>query len=291
MGVSISWRGPVVGGAALVLILSGARASAAQDLRWAPRFPPVSTRPDSVVPVRAPGKAFLASAAVPGAGQRWLGLGRWVPYTALEAWGWITYLDRRGEARELERRYRDLAWYVARRVSVGPRRENPSFEYYEAMGQYSASGAFDRDPGREGIQPEEDPTTYNGMIWDLARAIYFPAGRDSLPPDAPEYQAALAYYRQRATPPEFAWAWGENGLEQRVYAELIAESDEAFRSARRALGLILANHVISAVDAFITARMRAAGREELPLEMRSWLEPEGGDVRWTGTVEVRWPRR
>ncbi|MGH7507648.1 MAG: hypothetical protein ACRELX_18495, partial [Longimicrobiales bacterium] len=190
-----------------------------------------------------PGAAFLASAILPGAGQYLLDADRWVPYVALELWGWVSYIQRRNEAHDLEGRYRDLAWSVARRVSVGPRRDSV-FEYYETMGHFSESGALDVDPGAAGIQPERDATTFNGDLWMLARALFIPGGLP-LPPDNPDYQRALAYYQTHAIPPSFSWAWGDSNLEQQVFAGLIRESDDAFRDATRMLGIILANHALS----------------------------------------------
>jgi hypothetical protein len=136
---------------------------------------------------------------------------------------------------------------VARRVSVGERRDTV-FEYYEAMAYFSSSGEW-----LPGGQPEQQAGTFNGEIWKLAQALYLP-GRQPTAPGSAAYQQALQYYLQRAIPPGYAWAWGASNLEQQVFADLIGESDAAFRSATRYLGFILANHITSAVDALITAR-------------------------------------
>jgi hypothetical protein len=233
----------------------------------------------------SPGATFLASAFVPGAGQYLLGADRWVPYIAVELWGWISYFRRRGEARDLERRYRDLAWSVARRISVGPRRDS-IFEYYEDMGRFSASGTFDAEPGLDGLQPELDRTTYNGDLWLLSRALFIPGGR-SLPPEHPDYQLALAYYQENAVPPSFAWAWGDSDLERQVFAGVIRESDDAFRDSTRLLGIILANHVVSAVDALVLARLRAEGGERrLRFRLGTSIEPDPGGLRWTPSLHI-----
>lgn len=211
--------------------------------------------------------AFLASALVPGAGQYRLGAGRWVAYLGVETWAWINWADSRAEADELGAEYRDLGWAVARRISVGERSER-EFEYYEAMSQFVESGSFDADPGAPGLQPEEDAATFNGSVWALARAIFYPAGGDSLPPSDQEHAAAVAYYEGNAIEPRFSWSWGSNRLEQEHFRTLIRRSDEAARASTTLLGVILVNHVVSAIDAWITARLRAAGREP-PVRLRN----------------------
>lgn len=233
-----------------------------------------------------PGLAMLSSAVLPGAGQYLLGAQRWVPYLAAEVWSWIAYLDRRGDARSTEQRYRDLAWSVARRVSVGARRDS-LFDYYETMARYAASGAYDADPRQPGIQPELDTTTFNGSVWTLARSLFVPGGAD-FPPGTIEHQRALDYYVRRAIRPPFAWAWGDSNLEQRVYIELIRRSDEAYRSATLVLGVIVANHVVSAIDALVLARVRASEPRGLRIRLGSGVEPDRRGFRWTARARLSW---
>ena len=66
-------------------------------------------------------------------------------YLAVEGYLVTRALDARGEARAAERRYRDLAWEVARQHFAGERRDT-SFVYYEAMERWVESGAYDQDP-------------------------------------------------------------------------------------------------------------------------------------------------
>jgi hypothetical protein len=243
-------------------------------------------------PVRAPaldsspGVAFLASAVFPGAGQYLLGEERWVPYVVLEAWAVLSYLDRRGDGRSLERAYKDLAWSVARRVSSGTRRDT-AFQYYEALTAYDASGNFDVDPRQDGVQPELDVTTFNGGVWRLARQLYLPGG-GLYPPGSAEYQRALAYYVRRAIPPEYKWAWGASRLEQQVYIDLIDRSDDAFREATQLLGVMVANHIVSAVDALVTSRLRDSGARELRLRIRGAPDSGLDGTRWSFALQVAW---
>jgi len=272
----------------VALVAALPREAASQARAGAGRFDVAQTR-DTAASVGA-GRAFLFSALVPGAGQRMLGQSRWVPYLALEAWAWLRYFDRARQGRALERRYKDLAWSVARLVSSGPRRDGP-FEYYEAMGKYVASGAYDAEPHRPGLQPEEDPATFNGAVWQLARSIYLPAGADPVDTESIEYWQALNYYAQNATPPPFAWSWSSSPLAQQRFRELIRESDESLREATTMLGLILANHMVSAVDAFITARVRAAQDGTPGIQIESGLRPDADMLLFTMSVRIPAPWR
>jgi hypothetical protein len=217
--------------------------------------------------VPTPGRGFLLSALVPGTGQRVLGQERWVAYLAGEVWAWVQYLERRREGRNLQDRYRDLAWLVARRVSSGPRVDG-NFEYYESMTKFQASGAYDIDPDELGVQPEPDPETFNGSMWALARQIFF---LDD--PDAPveigsdQYKKALRYYLSRAYAPELAWNWSDNTLQQAEFSHLIQESDENLRRSTTMVGVILANHLLSSVDALVSGRLLQERSQEPLLEL------------------------
>jgi len=184
-----------------------------------------------------------------------------------EVWAWVQYFESRTEGHRLQAAYRDLAWLVARRVSTGPRVDG-SFEYYEAMTQFTASGAFDRDPTQPGVQPEEDPETHNGSVWALAGEIFFSDDSD-LPPevDSDQYNQALRYYLSRAITPNLAWNWSDNQLQQSEFADLIRSSDENLRRGTTMIGLILANHLLSAVDALVTGRLLQAEAPEPRVEL------------------------
>jgi hypothetical protein len=214
-----------------------------------------------------PGKAFLFSAIVPGSGQWLLGRDRWPAYLAIELWAWIQFRDWRREGHHLQTRYKDLAWLVARRVSTGPRTD-AGWEYYEALTHFRASGAYDADPSRPGVQPEEDPATFNGSIWALAQEIYLPENPENpIPEDSEPYEKAFEYYLSRAYAPALAWDWGANTLHQEEYTGLIKDSDEALRSSTEMIGVILANHLLSAVDALVSGRLGIAGRNEPSVQL------------------------
>ncbi len=229
-----------------------------------------------------PGIAFLASAALPGAGQYYVGSDRWPPFLAIEAWAWIKYFQRRAHGRDIERQYRDLAWAVARRIGTDTRRDSV-FTYYEAIGEFRESGLFDADPVTPALDPELDPTTFNGVTWRRARALFF-RGTSIPQPGSAEYERALAYYRENAIPPGYVWSWRNSELEHEEFRESIARSDEAFRSGTRMLGVILANHLVSAVDALVLARVQAVSENRI--RIGSALEPAGSGYIWMTTVRI-----
>lgn len=228
--------------------------------------------------------AGLLSAAVPGAGEFALHLDRWVPQIALEALGWWQYRAQRARGRDFEKKYRALACQAARRLPAGECRDTSYFEYYELMGKHdwSSSGRFDMDPVTAGIQPEQDGRTFNGQVWGRAVVL-------NLHDHVVDTTLALQYYDRNAFPDAYHWDWRDSGLEQTVYNEYIRRGDDAFRTSSRILGFILVNHVTSAVDAFIVARLRELSRQP-GIQVRSRLEPESGTVRWKAGVTLPAPR-
>ena len=269
--------------AAFVLSLISLADARAQSWAWRldPRLEPAAQVEQ---PLR-PAVALLSSAVLPGAGQFMLGEDRWVPFVALEAWAWITFFDRRRESNALAREYRDLAWFVARRPFTSAMRRDTIFEYYEAVAGFAGSGLLDSNPQVGGIQPEPDVMTYNGDVWQLARALYFRGA--TFPPGSPEYTAALQYYLEHAIPASFAWAWTERQLERQSFQQLIRRSDEAYRAATQVLGVILVNHVVSAIDALVLARLRGRDDGVPDLRLESGATPGPGAIRWTARLRVR----
>ena len=201
------------------------------------------------------GEAFLSSLLLPGLSQYRQGNRRWIAYAGIEVVFVALYLDARADTRDLRTAYRDFAWTRARLgISVQPRRDG-DFEYYERLSQWSASGAWDADPLRDGLQPESDPATYNGSVWALAGEIY---NLDASNPErSAGYARALDYYRERGYGPPLLWEWHAEGGDQDEFRARITDSDRRARDARRALWIVTANHLLSAIDGFITARLAA----------------------------------
>lgn len=246
---------------------------------WAGEPPPIP-RQESVA---HPAAAMSASLLVPGLGQHLLGQRRRWIYAGVEALGWVFYAERRGAGGEYRDRYQDLAWNEARaRVWAGPRVDG-GFPYYETLTQWERSGAFDADAGLPGLQPETDPATFNGSIWQRAAGLFLPGGQ-GVPVTAPGYIRALEYYSGLAYGPDFLWDWAGTGDAQRRFGDLIHDSDERFRQATNLLGAVLANHVISAVDAYLSARGLGAR-----LDLRVDPLTASGVTRWSGRLSVRAP--
>ncbi len=226
-----------------------------------PAPPPLETilAAPSLPALTSPPAAAAASLLVPGAGQAALGQRRWVVYALAEAAFWTVRLESLSDRRTAARAYRDLAWEAAR-MADAPRIDG-SWGYYETMGQYLRSGAFDRDPVQDGVQPEDDPATYNGAVWNISRALYLPDGEGA--PGTPGYEQALEHYSSRAAGDAFLWSWEGSEDAWTRFGALIDDADDASRLATAALGAVLANHFVSAVDALLTARLRTESRYRL----------------------------
>jgi hypothetical protein len=198
----------------------------------------------------------LASLLVPGTGQLLAHQDRGAVYLAAEVYLVSRFLQLDHEAMAEARRFQSLAFDVARR-SFGPARRDTIFEYYEQMERFTESGSYDADPGTTFV-PEADPQTYNGAVWLLARRTFWEDPNVPPDPTSPQYWRALEFYQARAVGPNFQWSWRDHSLEHEVFRDYIKRSDTAFRRAQNQIGLLLANHVLSAVDALISARMSAA---------------------------------
>ena len=155
---------------------------------------------------------------------------------------------------------------MARGGGAGAVRTDGDFVYYETLSKWQRSGAFDAEPELPGVSPELDPQTFNGSVWALAIEIFSLDSADPL--SSPGYAAAIAYYEEMAYGPDFLWDWGSSPAAQGRFTDLITESDSRFRGARQALGLWLANHLVSALDGFVTARVQAVGESRLLIEGR-----------------------
>ena len=215
-----------------------------------------SLQPAQVRREARPWLAPLASAIVPGAGQGLLGQDRALAYLAVEGYGWLRYASDVREGQRQRRGYRRLAARVAR-AYLSDVRPSGDFEYYERMEHYIESGVFDSSP-EEGLQPEPNPESFNGFIWLRARTTFWEDPALPPPPTSEPYTAALEYYAERAIQPEFRWSWRNAQLEQDLFRRTIGRSNDAFRRSITDLGVIIANHALSTVDAYVTVRIRHA---------------------------------
>jgi hypothetical protein len=209
----------------------------------------------------------LASLVIPGTGQLLGHQDRAAVYFAAEALVFSQYLQFAQDSRREGDQFRALAFLVAQRGFATARRDT-IFEYYETMERFDQSGQFDRDPG-PGFAPETDPTTYNGSVWLLARRTFWTDPDVPPPPTSDQYRNAQTFYVRHAVGPAYQWSWRDAGLQREAFRELIRRSDNAARRAQNQLGLLVANHLISALDALISSGLSGvAGR---PAELHTSL--------------------
>ncbi|HEV8381136.1 MAG TPA: hypothetical protein VGQ29_06105 [Gemmatimonadales bacterium] len=219
----------------------------------------------------------LASLLLPGTGQLLAHQDRGAVYLAAEVYLVSRFLQLDHEATSEARRFQNLAFDVARR-SFQPVRRDTIFEYYEQMERFAESGSYDADPGPAFV-PETDAQTYNGSVWLLARRTFWEDPNVPPDPTSPQYWKALQFYQTRAVGPNFQWSWRDHSLEHEVFRDYIKRSDTAFRRAQTQIGLLLANHVLSAVDALISARLSAAAGRGT--SMRTTVTPKYAEIRFS----------
>ena len=198
----------------------------------------------------------LASAAVPGYGQRLLGQHRFVAYLAVEGYAIANYFASQSAFGRERDRYLSLARDIARAFVPGNQAIG-NWDYYEAMEKNLESGVYDRTPGTGTLSPEIDTATFNGKLWLTARRLSEWPNPDVEPDHGSvPYLTAVAYYARRAVLPEYRWSWRNAQLEWDLYRQSIKRGNDASRDARQYLAVVAVNHMLSMVDAFITLRLR-----------------------------------
>jgi hypothetical protein len=220
----------------------------------------------------------LASLLVPGTGQLLAHQDRGAVYLAAEVYLLSRALQLNHEAVTLELRYQNLAFDVARRP-FGPIKRDTLFRYYEQMERLVESGAYDAGPGPAFV-PESDPRTNNGAVWLLARRTFWKDPNVPPDPTSPQYLRALEFYQTHAVTPNFLWSWRNHSLEYEVFRDYFRRSDSEFRRAQNQLGLLLANHLLSAVDALISARLSTATGRASQIQTNVGLSARS-DVRFS----------
>ena len=220
----------------------------------------------------------LASLVVPGSGQLITGRDRGLVYIAAEIYLLSRYVQLLHDGHRGSARYHEMAFTVAQRGFTTVRRDTV-FEYYETLERFTESGVFDRNPNGA-FTPENDPNTYNGTIWLLAQRTFFPDPANPPAPGTQPYIDAINFYRAHAIGPNFQWSWAGAPLELEEYRATIRTSDNAFRSAQNQLGVLLANHLASAIDALISSRLSAGLRRPASLQT-TYLGARGAVVSLT----------
>jgi len=219
--------------------------------------------------------SVLLSAVLPGSGQALNGSSRAFAYLAVESFAWSSFTRHSMQYRRRRDGYRDLASRVAR-AAFSDVRPSGDFEYYERMTHFPEAGRYDLNAGG-GLDPETDTTTHNGAVWLLARRTYWSDPRVAPDTATAEWRRAVAFYTSRAYDQPYRWSWTDAPLEYARFRTLIDESNDANRLAMVDLGVVIANHVLSTVDAYISFRLHhdprrkefaVAGRFPLPRSRR-----------------------
>jgi hypothetical protein len=208
--------------------------------------------------------APVASLLVPGLGQARLHQGRAIAYLAVEGFLLLRYTKDLSEAHRNESEYRDIARTIARRGFVASPPDTV-WQYYEKLSKYIESGAYSLTSfGR--VVPETDTATYNGAQWDLARR-QFGVSTDPGEVGSLAYNRALAVYEQHAVRQPYRWSWRNAQLEKDIYARTIARANDAYRRATLEISAVIANHLLSAIDAFAVVRLSQPSRSSMRLSV------------------------
>jgi hypothetical protein len=197
--------------------------------------------------------APIASAFIPGLGQARLGQERFIAYMALETYLLVEIIKNSGEERDNSSTYRAIARDVARRGFPGSHPDG-EWRYYETMEKYDASGSFSLNLGGPTV-PETDAQTFNGIQWILARERYGIPLDDPNPAARATYAEAVTYYEQRAIPQNFGWNWLNASLEKDLFVQAINRRNDAARRVTNNLIVLIANHIVSSIDAFSSVRL------------------------------------
>ncbi len=216
-------------------------------------------------------KPVLFSALLPGSGQLYQGQNRGYLYIATEVAsiaGWVVFRNRGRDGKE---EYIEFAW-INSRENVSSRNIRGDDDYYEHIARYVMSGEFDTDRNYDlsdpfSIDPWTEDGTWNGEQWRIATINHFEpdsTGAYTIGTRA-DSLAALQFYAGKAVQEDFYWDWTKDNTVpnfralQNQYLDLRDESNQAFQNATLSLVVLMANHVASVVDAFISARIELPG--------------------------------
>jgi len=201
----------------------------------------------------SPDLAFLMSAAVPGSGQLYAGTKRGYAYLVAEAGLLVGYALTRRSAENQRDKY-------VQEVKAGVK--------------FDGAGSFD-SWNMEDFEHASDFENWHNIYTDDGGQ---PVGRVGKFYWSEEYKDYDTEQGDRIpdTPARL------------VALDLRLDSNDRFKSARRFVGVMLFNHLVSAIDARIAARGAAAE----PVTLR--LAPDGASqTRWDGplALSAEWRRR
>ena len=194
-----------------------------------------------------PGIAFLMSAVIPGTGQAAEGRNRAFAYLGLEALAWIAHFSWIDAGNKTEGEYEAYArrhWKFAQWDSLASE-SNPNCQAIPPNVSYADS--------KETLQGYEETGNYQHYYEDIGKLEAYRSGWDDFLCEQPDVISP-----NRAD-----------------YRGMREESNDYLDKARNALTVIFLNHVVSAVDAYRTAkgaRMKLPGGTDLKVNIGGSLE-------------------
>ena len=207
-------------------------------------------------PLKSPGRALLYSALLPGMGEFYAGARkRAVLFLGLEAAAWGLYFSWNGQGKEIEEDFRGVAdeqWDVLRYVDWrgSAISRNSSITHALPCSTFVVGG--------EGISgcPETEKQQYYELI---GKYDQFVSGWE----DARDQDGNLVQ------PTEIDSAENFVSKQRFAYEDQRNDSNRFLKRATNVAGLILVNHVISAIDAARAARATAGGADQAMLQRRT----------------------
>jgi len=199
---------------------------------------------------KSPGKAFLLSALVPGAGEYYAGA-KWraLTFAGVEVFSWIMYFNRKGKGEDLEKEYKKYA------------DENWTLKNLYMNGMNSEKTGLS---GSHYIYLEYDDVEYEGNATYLDTAFVgwesYVLNGDMQPVRTRDYYENIGKYDQ------FAGGWNDflnfNSDPDTVYMSDLRnnylnqrkDSNDALKMATNFATAIMFNHIISAFHAQVAAK-------------------------------------
>lgn len=190
----------------------------------------------------SPGRAFLSSAIVPGTGQLYGGSSRGYAYLAGEALLAVGYVLSRSDAKDIEQEYID-------EIRAGVT--------FDGVGSFDSWNQEDFEHATDYDNWLNTYTDDNGQPLDRVGKFYWKDivdfrtqdPRDPAQGDIPDSPSRL------------------------VSKALRTESNDAFKRTRGILGVIIFNHLVSAIDARISARSHNTKLDDGGLGLRGDVDP------------------
>ena len=188
----------------------------------------VSVRQEPSLQLEQPEKsaklAMLYSLLLPGLGEQYLGhTGRAKVFFVIEGLTWTSFAVFRIQGSHREDLYKEFA-----RVHAGPSERNDS-EFYRTIGNFIAA---------------DGPFSANEQVRRQARSI-FPNDRE----------AQDQFFAENAYTGDDAWEWeSEDRLD--AYKDLRTSSLDAYHRSELAVGVLVANRLLSVIDVGILASRR-----------------------------------